>query len=85
MTTPTILALDLGKFKSVACLYPRGGKATPTFLTLASSREGLAELLSRTAPAVVVLEACTLEGGNRAGHVAARTGQRMPCGWRPGA
>jgi hypothetical protein len=83
MTTP-ILALGRGKFKPVACLYPRGGKATPTFLTLASTREDLAGLLARTAPAVVVLEACTLEGGNRAGRGAARTGRLMPCGWRRG-
>jgi hypothetical protein len=48
MTTPAILALGRGKFKSVARLYPRGGKATPTFLTLAFTREDLAGLLDRT-------------------------------------
>lgn len=34
----------------------------PTFLTLASTREVIADLLARTAPSVVVLEACTLAG-----------------------
>jgi hypothetical protein len=48
MTTPAIIALDLGKFNPVACLYPRGGKATPTFLTLSFSREDLPGLLART-------------------------------------
>src|SRR5262245_26742207 len=30
MSTATILAIDLGKFKSVACAYPNGGGRGPT-------------------------------------------------------
>jgi hypothetical protein len=40
--TTTILALDLGKFKSVACVYRRGG--TPAFRTIASTRAALTAL-----------------------------------------
>jgi transposase len=61
MTNTTILALDLGKYKSVACLYgPDGGEAR--FLTVPSTRAELARLIERHRPAVVVLEACTLAG-----------------------
>jgi transposase len=59
--TSAILALDLGKYKSVACLYdPQGGEAS--FQTLTTSRAELARLLERHRPAVVVIEACTLAG-----------------------
>jgi transposase len=60
-TTTAILALDLGKYKSVACAYdPADGEAR--FHTLATSRAELARLLDRCRPAVVVIEACTLAG-----------------------
>ena len=60
-TTTAILALDLGKYKSVACLYdPRGGE--DRFHTLPTTRAELPRLLDRHRPAVVVIEACTLAG-----------------------
>jgi transposase len=60
-TTTAILALDLGKYKSVACAYdPAGGEAR--FHTLPTTRDELARLLDRLRPAVVVIEACTLAG-----------------------
>jgi transposase len=64
-TTPTaagpIPALDLGKYKSVACAYDPAG-AEPCFQTIPTSRAELARLLDRRRPAVVVIEACTLAG-----------------------
>jgi transposase len=59
--TGLILALDLGKFKSVACAYPRPGGA-PAFDTVPSTREALLALLELHRPAVVVIEACASAG-----------------------
>src|SRR6516162_8432748 len=60
-TTCAILALDLGKYKSVACAYdPDDGEAR--FQTLTTVRAELARLIDRERPAVVVIEACTLAG-----------------------
>jgi transposase len=57
----TILALDLGKFKSVACWYDVGsGQAR--FDTVPSSRAELQEVLTRQPVDLVVFEACTLAG-----------------------
>src|SRR5205085_2023517 len=56
-----ILALDLGKYKSVACAYDRA-TAAARFQTLDTSRDELRRLFERQRPAVVVLEACTLAG-----------------------
>jgi transposase len=56
----TILAIDLGKYKSVACLYRAGGE--PAFATVASNPEALLRLGERHQPAVVVVEACLLAG-----------------------
>jgi transposase len=61
-TTPAIVALDRGKYKSAACAYdPAGGEAR--FHTLPTTRADLTGLLDRRRPAVVVIEACTLAGG----------------------
>jgi transposase len=60
-TTGLILALDLGKYKSVACWHDGAGSA-PRFETLTTSRHDLRSLLLRCRPAVVVFEACTLAG-----------------------
>ena len=57
----TILALDLGKYKSVACLYDRA-TATHRFATLDTTRDELTRLLQLHRPAVVVFEACALAG-----------------------
>ncbi|MFO0876279.1 MAG: IS110 family transposase [Gemmataceae bacterium] len=61
MHTGPILALDLGKYKSVACVYPPGG-GSPTFDTVPASREALLALLQLRRPAVVVIEACASAG-----------------------
>jgi transposase len=57
----TILALDLGKYKSVACLYDRA-TAQARFHTLDTTRDELRRLCQRHQPAVVVFEACALAG-----------------------
>src|SRR5262249_40238430 len=67
MTPPTtklgtaadaILALDLGKYKSVACIYRSADDKQ--FTTIATSRAHLTQLFSRHQPAVVLIEACLL-------------------------
>jgi transposase len=60
-STTTIVALDLGKYKSVACLYD-GGPATAGFQSLTTGRAELVRLLRRYAGAAVVIEACALAG-----------------------
>jgi transposase len=60
MTSGTILAIDLGKYKSVACVYRPG--CEPSFHTLASNPEAFLRLCQRHRPDVVVIEACLLAG-----------------------
>ncbi len=64
-TTPTaastILAIDLGKYKSVACLYS-GSPDSARFDSFTTDRARLAQLLQRCQPSVVVIEACLLAG-----------------------
>src|SRR5262245_32507169 len=55
-----ILAIDLGKYKCVACVY--SATSEPTFQTMDTSRTEVARLIGRTCPAVVVIEACSLAG-----------------------
>ena len=57
----TILALDLGKYKSVACLYT-GDPATATFLTFVTDCDRLHKLVAKHRPDAVVIEACLLAG-----------------------
>jgi transposase len=57
----TILALDLGKYKSAACLYDRA-TAREQFHTIDTTRDELRRLCERYRPAVVVFEACALAG-----------------------
>src|SRR5688572_23084150 len=59
MTGTTILAIDLGKYKCVACAYDRA-TAVAAFRTLTTSRAELERLIRTAAPAVVVIEACSL-------------------------
>jgi len=68
MTTTTtaanagpILALDLGKYKSVACRYDRV-TAQASFDSITTSRAELLRLMERHQPALVVIEACALAG-----------------------
>ncbi|HYT94487.1 MAG TPA: IS110 family transposase [Gemmataceae bacterium] len=60
-TADTILAIDLGKYKSVACAYDRA-TAQARFDTIPTGKDELRKLLARHRPAVVVIEACTLAG-----------------------
>jgi transposase len=56
-----ILAIDLGKYKSVACLLdPNSGEFR--FTTIDTSKEELRSLLARAQPGVVIIEACLLAG-----------------------
>ena len=56
----TILALDLGKYKSVACICRRA--EDPRFTTITTSRAELIRMLAKHRPAVVLIEACLLCG-----------------------
>jgi transposase len=56
----TILAIDLGKYKCVACLYRCA--AEPRFTTVTTSRAELTRLINRHRPDVVLIEACLLAG-----------------------
>lgn len=61
MTTDTILAIDLGRYKSVACVYERGTRSH-TFRTLDTTPRELDQLLARHPGVVVVIEACANAG-----------------------
>ena len=62
-TADTILAIDLGRFKSVACVYSRSTRHH-AFRTLDSKPDALAHLLAEHPGAVVVIEACANGGGD---------------------
>jgi transposase len=69
----TIIAIDLGRYKSVACAYTRSTRAH-TFRTLDTTPDDLAKLLAKHPGAVVVIEACSNAGwvhdrAITAGHV----------------
>jgi transposase len=57
----TILALDLGKYKTAACAYT-GSPDTARFESLTTDRGHLRQLFAKHRPAVVVFEACALSG-----------------------
>ena len=57
----TILAIDLGKYKSTACTGERD-TAAARFETITTNRGELLRLLERTQPVVVLIEACALAG-----------------------
>jgi hypothetical protein len=54
----TILAIDLGKYKSVACLYRAADP--PRFTTLPTRRADLTRLIDKHQPDVILIEACLL-------------------------
>jgi transposase len=60
-TAGLILALDLGKYESVACVYDRGA-AQARFQAVDTTREDLRRLFEQHRPAVLVIEACALAG-----------------------
>ncbi len=57
----TILAIDLGKYKSVACVHD-GPSGTFRFTRFDTTRSELQRLLARDRPTVVLIEACLLAG-----------------------
>src|SRR5262249_47723493 len=59
-STNTILAIDLGKYKSVACVQVEDGEIR--FTTLETTRAELHKLIGKERPAVVIIEACLLAG-----------------------
>jgi transposase len=56
----TILAIDLGKYKSVACIYRSADDQR--FTTIPTSRVELTRLIEKYRPDVVLIEACLLAG-----------------------
>jgi len=64
MMTPaaiTILAIDLGKFRSVACRYDTS-TGTHAFETIATTPPAVHDLLVEAAPQLLVIEACGVCG-----------------------
>jgi transposase len=57
----TILAIDLGRYKSVACAYDRATTGT-RFHSVESTRRDVAHLVARYPGALVVVEACANAG-----------------------
>jgi transposase len=60
-TTTTILAIDLGKFKSVACRYDPATGAH-AFETIATNPQAVHDLLIEADPQLLVVEACGVCG-----------------------
>ena len=61
-TTGLILAIDLGKYKSVACCN-EPATAQARFDTFTTSRAELQKIFQGCQPAIAVFEACPLAGG----------------------
>jgi transposase len=57
-----ILAMDLGKFKTVACSYDPACPGTARFRTVSTNVETLEKLLDTEQPRLVVFETCTIAG-----------------------
>jgi transposase len=57
-----ILALDLGKFKTVACSYDPANPEVARYQTVLTSVETLERLLGAERPQLVVFETCTIAG-----------------------
>ena len=57
----TIVAIDLGKYKSVACRHDPA-TAECDFVTFATTRAELAQLVRTARPTVIIIEACLLAG-----------------------
>src|SRR6516225_11557622 len=57
----TLLAIDLGKYKSVACVHDEATGAF-RFTTFETTRAELQRLMAQQQPAVVIIEACLLAG-----------------------
>src|ERR1043166_7270519 len=57
-----ILALDLGKFKTVACAYDPAHPGATRFRTVSTAVEMFERLLREEQPQLVVFETCTIAG-----------------------
>ncbi len=57
----TILAIDLGRFKSVSCVYSRSTRHH-AFRNIDSKPDALIQLLAEHPVSVVVIEACANAG-----------------------
>jgi transposase len=60
-TIASILAIDLGKYKSVACVHDQE-TGEFRFTTFDTTRAELQKLIGKKQPAVVIIEACLLAG-----------------------
>jgi transposase len=60
-TAGPILAVDLGKYKSVACAH-ENDRGEIAFTTFETTRAELQKLIARHRPAVIIVEACLLAG-----------------------
>src|SRR5688572_27539720 len=61
VSTNTILAIDLGKYKCVACVHDQD-TGEYRFTTFDTGRAELHKLIGQHQPAVVIIEACLLAG-----------------------
>jgi transposase len=76
MNTDTILAVDLGRYKSLACAYARATRAH-TFRAIDTTPEDVARLRARHPGAVAVIEACANAGWVHDPAVAAGHGVKV--------
>jgi transposase len=60
-STSTILAIDLGKYKSVVCVHDQA-TGEIRFTTFDTGRAELHKLIGKEQPAVIIIEACLLAG-----------------------
>jgi transposase len=60
-STTTILAIDLGKYKSVVCVHDEASGEF-RFTSFETTRHEMQRLLTKERPAVVIIEACLLAG-----------------------
>jgi transposase len=60
-STSSILAIDLGKYKSVACVH-HSDSGEIRFATFDTTRAEVQRLLAKEEPGVVIIEACLLAG-----------------------
>lgn len=75
MTSDPVVAIDLGRYKSVACGYHRATRSH-AFRTPGTTPEDLTRLLARHPGALVVVEACAHAGRAR-DHAAAGHGVKV--------
>ena len=80
--TDTILAIDLGKYKSVACLSPAINEQR--FVKFSTCRAELTKLLDKHRPDVVLIEACLLSGWVHDLCVSLEPKRPVPCCGVPG-